>query len=215
MRKFFLLSLLLTLWGAATSKDITGNGKEVTINISEINSQNWESVPAGTGWTISMDVENPNGASFNGWGSSIFAIGSEAFPERDGYRGLQLYLQSSTNGGKLDAVFDGGDHTIDNVTYTGNFSASISYNGDKLLQIKTTNASGTVAVNDYILNNMLAGFSQLSYALPEGTNVKNLQLAPLSKSVDYPTAATVSNGKYTFTSNKILYDGNCNKIRFT
>ncbi len=216
MRKFFLLSLLLTLWGTATSKDITGDdGKEVTINISEINSQGWESVPEGTGWIISMDVENPNGASFNGWGSSIFAIGSKAFPEKNGYRGLQLYLQSSTNGGKLDAVFDGGDHLINNVTYTGNFNAVISYNGKNQLQIKTTNASGTVAVNEYTLTNTLAEFSQLSYALPTGINVKNLQLAPLSKSVDYPTAATVSNGKYTFTSNKILYDGNCNKIRFT
>lgn len=215
MRKFFLLSLLLTLWGTATSKDIMGNGSEGTFYISEINSQNWASVPAGTGWTISMDVENPNGTSFNEWGSSIFAIGSKAFPERDGYRGLQLYLQSSTNGGKLDAVFDGGDHMINNVTHTGNFSAVISYNGKNQLQIKTTNASGTVAVNDYTLNNTLAEFSQLSYGLPTGINVNNLQLAPLSKSVDYPTAATVSNGKYTFTSNKILYAGNCNKIRFT
>ncbi len=215
MRKFFLLSLLLTLWGTATSKDITGDSIQSTIDISKINSQGWTSVSAGTGWTISMDVENPNGASFNKWGSSIFAIGSEAFPERDGYRGLQLYLQSSTNGGKLDAVFDGGDHLINNVTYMGNFSAVISYNGKNQLQIKTTNASGTVAVNEYTLTNTLAEFSQLSYALPTGINVKNLQLAPLSKSVDYPTAATVSNGKYTFTSNKILYDGNCNKIHFT
>ncbi|MBQ2269176.1 MAG: hypothetical protein II338_02890, partial [Bacteroidaceae bacterium] len=96
MRKFFLLSLLLTLWGTATSKDITGDGKEVTINISEINSQGWASVPAGTGWSISMDVENPSGASFGQYGSSIFAIGSNAFPEKNGYRGLQFYLQSST-----------------------------------------------------------------------------------------------------------------------
>ena len=215
MRKFFLLSLLLTLWGTATSKDITGDGNKGTFDISEINSQGWTSVSAGTGWTISMDVENPNGASFGQYGSSIFAIGDNALPEKNGYRGLQFYLQSSTNGGKLDAVFDGGDHLIDNVTYTGNFSATISYNGKNQLQIKTTNASGTVAVNDYTLTNTLAEFSQLSYALPTGINVKNLQLAPLSKSVDYPTAATVSDGKYTFTSNKILYDGNCNKIRFT
>ena len=215
MRKFFLLSLLLTLWGTATSKDITGDGKEVTIDVSEINSQGWESVPEGTGWIISMDVENPDGASFNGWGSSIFAIGSKAFPEKNGYRGLQLYLQSSTNGGKLDAVFDGGDHMINNVTYTGNFSAVISYNGKNQLQIKTTNASGTVAVNDYTLNSTLGEFSQLSYGLPTGINVKNLILELLSNSVDYPTAATVSDGKYTFTSNRILYAGNCNKIRFT
>ena len=218
MRKSFSLLLLMLfsiIHTSALAKDITGDGNPGTINISEINSQDWESVPAGTGWIISMDVENPNGVSFGQYGSSIFAIGSEAFPERDGYRGLQLYLQSSTNGGKLDAVFDGGDHLIDNVTYTGNFSATISYNGKNQLQIKTTNASGTVAVNDYTLNNTLAEFSQLSYGLPTGINVKNLQIVPLSRNMDYPTAAKVSNGKYTFTSGKIWYDGNCNKIRFT
>ena len=35
------------------------------------------------------------------------------------------------------------------------------------------------------------------------------------ESIDCPTAATVSNGKYTFTSNKILYTAPCNTIRFT
>ncbi len=195
-------------------KNISGAGSPSSVGVQDISGR-WTTVPAGTAWTISMDVENPNGASYNQWGSSIFAIGSNAFPEKNGYRGLQFYLQSSTNGGKLNAVFNGGDHTIDNVTHIGNFSASISYNGDKLLQIKTTNASGTVAVNDYILNNTLAEFSQLSYGLPTGINIKNLILAPLSNSVDYPTAATVSDGKYTFTSNKILYPGTCNTIRFT
>ena len=198
-----------------TGIDITGKGSQATINVVDVNGHAWTSVPAGTAWTISMDVENPNGASFNQWGSSIFAIGGAAFPEKNNYRGLQFYLQSSTNGGKLDAVFDGGDHLIDNVTHTGNFSASISYNGNNQLQIKTTNASSTVSINDYTLNKALAEFSQLSYGLPTGINVKNLLIAPLSHSVDYPTAATVSNGKYTFTSNKILYGGQCNKIRFT
>ena len=218
MKKSFSLLLLMLfsiVHTSALAKDITGNGSQGTINISEINSQSWTTIPAGTGWTISMDVENPDGASYNQWGTSIFAIGSNAFPERDGYKGLQFYLQSSTNGGKLNAVFDGGDHQIANVTYTGNFSAVISYNGNNQLQIKTTNASGTTAVNDYTLTNALAEFSQLAYGLPTGINVKNLQISPLSKSVDYPTAGTESNGKYTFTSNKILYDGNCNKIRFT
>ena len=196
-----------------TGKDITGNGAQATIGVSEING--WTKVPAGTAWTISMDVENPNGASFNQWGTSIFAIGADAFPEKNGYRGLQFYLQSSTNGGKLDAVFDGGDHLIDNVTHKGNFSASISYNGDNQLQIKTTNSSGTVAENNYTLSNQLAEFSQLSYGLPTGINVKNLLITKLSNSVDYPTAATVSNKKYTFKSGKILYGGDCNKIRFT
>lgn len=218
MKKSFSLLLLMLfsiVHTSALAKNITGNGSQGTINISEIHSQNWTTIPAETGWTISMDVENPDGKSFNDWGTSIFAIGSNAFPERDGYKGLQFYLQSSTNGGKLSAVFDGGDHQIANVTYTGNFSAVISYNGKNHLQIKTTNAGGTTAVNDYTLTNALAEFSQLAYGLPIGINVKNLQIAPLSKSVDYPTEGTVENNKYTFTSNKILYDGNCNKIRFT
>lgn len=200
-----------------TLKDptLTGNGSEGVVDVANYHQEGLAEIPAGTGWTISLDVENPNGASFNKWGSSIFAIGEKAFPEKQGYRGLQFYLQSSTNGGKLDAVFDGGDHLINNVTYTGNFSASISYNGGKQLQIKTTNASGTVAVNDYTLNNALGAFSQMAYGLPTGINVKNLQIAPLSNTVDYPTAGTVTNSKYTFTSNNILYAGTCNKIRFT
>ena len=196
-------------------KDITGRGAEGTINVKDINGCGWSNVVAGTGWIISMDIENPNGASYNEYGTSLFAIGNNAFPEKNGYRGLQFYLQSSTNGGKLNAVFDGGDHQITNVTYTGNFSAAITYNGGKHLQIKTTNASGTVAINDYTLNNALAEFSQFAYGLPSGLNVKNLQIAPLSNSVDYPTTASVSNNKYTFTSGKILYSGECNKIRFT
>ena len=196
-------------------KDIIGSAKQVTINVEDINGCGWSTVPAGTAWTMTMEVENSNGTSFNQWGSSIFAIGDNAFPEKNGYRGLQFYLQSSTNGGKLNAVFDGSDHQIANVTYTGDFSATISYNGEKQLQIKTTNALGIVAENNYTLNNALAEFSQLSYGLPTGINVNNLMITPLSHSVNYPTAATVSNNKYTFTSGKILYAALCNTLRFT
>lgn len=196
-------------------KDIIGSAQQVTINVEDINGCGWSTVPADTAWTMTMEVENSNGTSFNQWGSSIFAIGDNAFPEKNGYRGLQFYLQSSTNGGKLNAVFDGSDHQIANVTYTGDFSATISYNGEKQLQIKTTNALGIVAENNYTLNNALAEFSQLSYGLPTGINVNNLMITPLSHSVNYPTAATVSNNKYTFTSGKILYPALCNTLRFT
>ncbi|MBR2458513.1 MAG: alpha-N-acetylglucosaminidase [Bacteroidaceae bacterium] len=218
MKKTFLLSFLLALLGTVSvwaENVVTGSGAQGTINISDINDQNLTSIPANTGWTLALEVENPDGNSFNQWGTSILAIGDKAFPEKNNYKGFQLYLQSSTNGGKLDAVFDGGDHLIDNVTYTGNFSAVITYNGSKQLQIKTTNASEKVAINDYTLTNALGEFSQLAYGLPTGINVKNLQIAPLSNSIDYPTVGNVSNNKYTFTSDKILYAGDCNKIRFT
>ena len=218
MKKTFLLSFLLALLGTVSvwaENVVTGSGAQGTINIADINDQNLTSIPANTGWILALEVENPDGKSFNQWGTSILAIGDNAFPEKNNYKGFQLYLQSSTNGGKLDAVFDGGDHLIDNVTNTGNFSAVITYNGSKQLQIKTTNASEKVAINDYTLTNALGEFSQLAYGLPTGINVKNLQIAPLSNSIDYPTVGNVSNNKYTFTSDKILYAGDCNKIRFT
>ena len=92
------------VFSSITGKDITGANSEGIIDIENITSEAWTSVSAGTAWTISMDVENPNGASFNQWGSSIFAIGGAAFPEKNGYRGLQFYLQSSTNGGIMITV---------------------------------------------------------------------------------------------------------------
>ena len=40
-------------------KDITGRGAEGTINVKDINGCGWSNVVAGTGWIISMDIENP------------------------------------------------------------------------------------------------------------------------------------------------------------
>lgn len=194
---------------------VSGNGSRGSISVADINDQSLNEIPAGAPWTISIEVKNPNGVSFNDWGTSIFAIGNNAFPEKNGYRGLQFYLQSSTNGGKLDAVFDGGDHLIDNVTYTGNFTATISYDGENQLQIKTTNASGKVAVNDFTLNNKLAEFSQFAYGLPTGINIKSMHIDRWINQIDCPTSATTTNGKMYFTSQKFTHINNYNRLRFT
>ena len=74
-------------------KNISGAGSPSSVGVQDISGR-WTTVPEGTAWTISMDVENPNGASYNDWGTSIFAIGSNAFPEKQGYKGIQFYLQS-------------------------------------------------------------------------------------------------------------------------
>ncbi len=180
MKKTFVLALLFALFSFSASmatNSITGNGSQSTVKVTDINDQNLTKVPASDKWTLTMQVENPNGVSFNQWGSSILAIGSNAFPEKNSYTGLQLYLQSSTNGGgKLNAVFDGNDHEIDNVTYQGNFSVTVTYDGEYNLKIETTNASGNKATNDYTLTTALPEISEFAYGLPTGINVKNLHI---------------------------------------
>ena len=114
MKKKFFLSLLalvvpilgLTLAWAADV--VTGDGNQGTINVGDVNDGNtWTELSAGDAWVIDIEVAS-DGSSYNDWGSSILASGSNAFPEKKGFEGFQLYLQSSGNGGKLNAVFGGG-----------------------------------------------------------------------------------------------------------
>lgn len=218
MKKTFLLSLLLTLLGTVSvwaENVVTGSGVQGTINIADINDQNLTSIPANTGWTLALEVENPDGKSFNQWGTSILAIGDKAFPEKNNYKGFQLYLQSSSNGGKLDAVFGGGDHIIDNVTYTGNFNATIIFDGVKNLVIETTNASGNKATNSYTLASALPEIAEFAYGLPIGINIKNMHIDQWSNDINFPTACTEQDNKCHFTSDRIWYTAPCNKLRFT
>ena len=218
MKKTFLLSLLLSLLGTIQTwagNVVTGNGTQGTINIADINDQNLTSIPANTGWTLVLEVENPDGNSFNQWGTSILAIGDKAFPEKNNYKGFQLYLQSSSNGGKLDAVFGGGDHIIDNVTYTGNFNATIIFDGVKNLVIETTNASGNKTTNSYTLASALPEITKFAYGLPTSINIKSMHIDLWSNNINYPTASIVQNNKHHFTSDRIWYTAPCNKLRFT
>ena len=218
MKKTFLLSFLLALLGTVSvwaENVVTGSGAQGTINIADINDQNLTSIPANTGWTLALEVENPDGESFNQYGTSILAIGDNAFPEKNNYKGFQLYLQSSSNGGKLDAVFGGGDHIIDNVTYTGNFNATIIFDGVKKLVIETTNASGNKATNSYTLASALPEITKFAYGLPTGINIKNMHIDQWSNDINFPTACTEQDNKCHFTSDRIWYTAPCNKLRFT
>lgn len=54
---------------------------------------------------------------------NVPATGGNAFPEKSTVRaGFQLYLQSSTNGGKLDMAAAGSDHVLGSVTCDGSFT---------------------------------------------------------------------------------------------
>ncbi len=226
MKTKFIFTLLFALFGlnsAIAANNITGNGSQGTVAVVDFNDQNLTKIPASSEWVLTLDVENPNGVSFNQWGTSLLAIGDNAFPEKNSYTGLQLYLQSATNGGgKLNAVFDGDDHEIDNVTYQGNFSVTITYNGEYNLKIETTNASGNKATNEYTLSTALPEIAQFAYGLPTGINVNNLHIDIIEEvaevyytlSIDAPAGKevtvtydgeSVTNGA---TFNKNTFDNN-------
>ncbi|MBR1467710.1 MAG: alpha-N-acetylglucosaminidase [Bacteroidaceae bacterium] len=176
---------LVTGCGTAGAADnvVTGAGKTGTLNVSAVSTDGWSRLEAGTGWVMTLEVES-NGASMNQWGSTVFALGSNAFPEKNGYNGIQFYLQSSANGGKLNVVFNGSDHPVANVSYNEDFTARLTYDGDKALQICTRDASGNEDTRDYTLNRALDTFSQLSYGLPVGINIKSLAIKSLQQEED-------------------------------
>lgn len=174
---------------------IIGNGNTGVVQVKDINEQGLTSITAGAGWTLTLEVENPNGASYNQWGTSILATGDSAFPEKNNYTGFQLYLQSASNGqGKLDAVFNGADHVISNVTHTGNFSVVINYDGSSNLEIQSTNASGTKATDHFTLTG-LPEFSQFAYGLPQGINIKSMQIEKHVVEMKYAFAIDAPQGK--------------------
>ena len=218
MKKHQFISFLLGLLCISTglyAHDITGNDQTGTVSVSDLSGAQFTSIAAGEGWIMTLDVENPDGKSYNTYGSSIMTSGNNAFPEKNNFQGLQLYLQSSTNGErKLDAVFGGGDHIISNVTYRGNFQATVVYDGDKGLLIETVNAEGTKATDTYTLAKALPAITEFAYGLPTGINVK-AALSRLTSTIDCPTPSEAKGGKMYFTSGKLYYSGECNKVRFT
>ncbi len=223
MRKKLSLALMLCILGISTgwgAHTITGDGSTPRASVSDLSGGEFTFINAGDAWVLTLNVENPNGALFNDYGSSIIATGNNAFPIADGYNGLQLYLGSSINGGVLKAIFDGSAHNVDNVSNVGNFQAIITYDGGKGLTIETTNSGGTKATETHTLTDSLPAIAWFSFGLPTGINVtadltKELEPTQPSYSLNCPTIGTTENGKVHFTSDKLTYEGECNKLRFT
>ena len=155
-------------------------------------------LPVGMGWILTVEVENPNGASHGQWGSSILATGKEPFPYKDKHNGFQLYLQSGTNGDKkLDVVFSNADHIVNNVSYTGDFKAVITYDGTSKLDVVTTNAAGTEATNNYTIS--LPEISEFAYGLPTGINIKRLSIEIIEKEYTFALGTTPEGQAVTVT----------------
>lgn len=217
MKKQLLLATLLSIMGISTgwaAHIITGNGQQGTVSVSDLSEAKFNSLDAGEGWVLILDVENPDGKSYNSWGTSLIATGNQAFPEKNSFNGFQLYLQSSSNGGKLDAVFGGGDHIISNVTYSDNFQATIVYDGNRNLTVETTNSSGKHVQDQFTLITALPAITEFAYGLPTDINI-TARLTKMESAIDYPTSAEAKDGKMNFISSKIYYPGTCSKLRFT
>lgn len=182
-----------------------GLGKEGAespyVSIKEIDAEGTTtSIPTGMGWVLTIEVENPNGASHGQWGSSILATGKEPFPYKDKHNGFQLYLQSGTNGAKkLDVVFGNADHIVNNVSYIGDFSAVISYDGTGKLQVKTTNANGDEETNNYDVT--LPEISEFAYGLPTGINIKRLAIETIDREYTFAIGETPNDQEVTVTYN--------------
>ena len=182
-----------------------GLGKEGAespyVSIKEIDAEGTTtSIPTGMGWVLTIEVENPNGASHGQWGSSILATGKEPFPYKDKHNGFQLYLQSGTNGAKkLDVVFGNADHIVNNVSYSGDFSAVISYDGTGKLQVKTTNANGDEETNNYDVR--LPEISEFAYGLPTGINIKRLAIETIDREYTFAIGETPNDQEVTVTYN--------------
>ena len=182
-----------------------GLGKEGAespyVSIKEIDAEGTTtSIPTGMGWVLTIEVENPNGASHGQWGSSILATGKEPFPYKNKHNGFQLYLQSGTNGDKkLDVVFGNADHIVNNVSYTGDFSAVISYDGTGKLQVKTTNANGDEETNNYEVT--LPEISEFAYGLPAGINIKRLAIETIDREYTFAIGETPNDQEVAVTYN--------------
>ena len=182
-----------------------GLGKEGAespyVSIKEIDAEGTTtSIPTGMGWVLTIEVENPNGASHGKWGSSILATGKEPFPYKDKHNGFQLYLQSGTNDPKkLDVVFGNADHIVNNVSYIGDFSAVITYDGISKLQVKTTNANGDEETNNYEVT--LPEISEFAYGLPTGINIKRLAIETIDREYTFAIGETPNDQEVAVTYN--------------
>lgn len=166
LKSLLLIMLsLFTVLGTWAENVVTGAGTTGTLT--------GYAIPSGQAFTLTMEVEN-NGASYNQWGSSILATGTNAFPEKSTIRnGFQLYLQSSTNGGKLDVVAAGADHTLANIAYNESFTLVMTYEPGSM-HVVATDAGGNSS--ETTISTTLDGASTLAYGLPVGINIKSLKV---------------------------------------
>ena len=123
-------------------------------------------VSSGNDWIIEIDGKT-DGSTFNQWGSALIAtgetpmhVGTSSFPN-----GFQIYLGESGN--VVAKINDGTENTINGVTVSGNFKATIEY--DK------TNVTITIICNgqtsSFTKAAQMNDIEKLSFAIPQGVEL--------------------------------------------
>ncbi len=187
------ISLPSTIETLSNNKVFTGVVKGKGANASN-NSGNYittdlgTTLAAGEDWSISLTIED-NGNNFNEWGSALISTGSA--PMNSTYsKGFQLYMQSTSNGGKLIVKLDndnnnnalasiskGTKYRIDIVYTHSNTQLVVTATSlESQASLAARRANATRATNSLTLTQDMSDFSVVSHAIPEGVNITNLEV---------------------------------------
>lgn len=129
-------------------------------------------------WQVRFKVQN-NGNTFNKWGSSLLATGSNAL-DKYYHNGFQFYLKKD---GSLVIKTNGGKETTLTATQNvSSFDLKISHTKDGTLTFTVDNGTTTETHTEqsYQLNDI----TQFSTALPQGINIENLCVSIPSMAVN-------------------------------
>ncbi len=137
---------------------------------------------AGEDWSISLTIED-NGNNFNQWGSALIATGNA--PMNSTYaNGFQLYMQSTSNGGKLIVKLDNdnNNNALASISKGTKYRIDIVYTQNTQLVITATPLTSAAALvaarsaNSLTLTQDMSDFNVVSHAIPEGVNITNLEV---------------------------------------
>ena len=191
------ISASLTDWAKSSvtlSDTIKGMGESCTsVPLSNALAQ-------GKEWQVSLNVTT-DGSSFNQWGSSLLATGTE--PLGVSYdNGFQLYLKK--DGSIIVKMGSDEKYTFTNSQNASSFQVSIAHGSDNALTIAVTanGSTDTYQAGTYALNDI----AQFCAALPSGVNITSLQVvepdaavAPLKGCANL-TSLQVASGNLAYKS---------------
>lgn len=169
-------------------------------------SKKYTTVPAGKAWQISLDVIHEEGqtSSYNQYGSCILASTND--PVNTYYwNNFQLFEHTNAKGGTLNFKSnkaDGNDHIIaqGHKVYTEsgyeNYRVIVRHDGKSIYLIRTVildkdgKETGQVFNNVWVAARPQNEIDEMSTALPEGTEIKDLKISIAEESnllegVDY------------------------------
>lgn len=192
-KDLWTITLPSTIETVSNNKVFTGVVKGKGANASN-NSGNYITTDLGTtlapgeDWSISLTVED-NGNNFNEWGSALIATGNEPMNSTYG-KGFQLYMQSTSNGGKLIVKLDdnnnnnalatiskGTKYRIDVVYTHSNTQLVVTATSlETPAAIAASRSAAARATNSLTLTQDMSDFSVVSHAIPEGVNITNLEV---------------------------------------